>query len=110
MIEEILTGIAKLSPIFALMVLVIYYLYKEKKSLKDELNEERTKCHADISALNKEMRDNERENINIISKLSDVIDKMSDKIDDHHDDIKEQMRDIKELIKEKINELKNNNQ
>lgn len=108
MIEEILTGIAKLSPLFAGLVIAIYYLYKEKIALKNELNEERNKCHSEISSLNKEMRENERQNINIISKLSDVIDKMSEKIDDNHQDIKDQLRDVKDLIKEKINELKNN--
>jgi len=106
MIEEILIGIAKLSPVFALLIVAIYYLYKEKNSISKELKDERDKCHTQISNLNKEIRDNEKENINIISKLSDVMDKMSEKIEDNHDDIKDQLRDVKELIKDKINELK----
>lgn len=110
MIEELLLSLAKLSPIFALLVVAIYYFYKKERYLTKQLNEERQACHNDIANLNKEMRDNERENLVIISKLSDVIDKLYDDNKDQHEVIKQQikdeMRDIKELIKDKINELK----
>lgn len=112
MIEEILTSLWKISPLIAAMTLAIYYLYKKEKELKQELTQERESCHLEISDLNREMRESERENLVIISKLSDVIDKLYDDNKDQHEVIKQQikdeMRDIKELIKEKINELKNN--
>ena len=110
MIEEILSSLVKLSPVIALLVLGIYYFYKKEKELNKELNKERETCHAEISALNKEIRESERENLLIISKLSDVIDKLYDDNKDQHEQIKQQikdeMRDIRELIKDKINELK----
>lgn len=106
MVEGIVQSIVKLSPIFGVLVVIIYYLYTEKKVLKKELDVERDKCHSDIAALNREIRDNEKENITIISKLSDVLDKMSDRINSNHDDVKEQLKDLKSMIFDKINELK----
>lgn len=111
MIEDLLLSLAKLSPVISLLIVGIYYFYKKERYLNKVLTEERAACHTDISNLNKEMRENEKENIVIISKLSDVIDKLYDDNKDQHEvikqQIKEEMRDIKELIKEKINELKN---
>lgn len=111
MFEGVIDSLLKLSPIFGLLMIAIWYLYKEKKSYKQDLDDERDTCHQEIAALNKEMREGEKENLVIISKLSDVIDRLFDDNKDQHELIKQalkdEMRDIRELIKEKINELKN---
>jgi predicted CopG family antitoxin len=108
---EILDSVIRMSPVFAVLVAAIYYFYKKEGDMDKAMRKERDKCHQEISDLNKEMREGEKENLLIISKLSDVIDRLFDDNKDQHELIKQalkdEMRDIRELIKEKINELKN---
>jgi len=112
MIENIIDSIVKLSPIFGLLIIAIWYLYKEKASIKKEFEEERKQSLQEISNLNKEMRESERENLIIISKLSEVVDKLYEDNKDQHEiikqQIKEEIKDIKELIRDKFSDLKKN--
>jgi gas vesicle protein len=110
MFEGIVDSLLKLSPIFGLLVIAIWYLYKEKNYIKREFEDERKQSLSEISNLNKEMRESERENLIIISKLSEVVDKLYDDNKDQHEVIKQalkdEIKDIKELIKDKFNDLK----
>lgn len=99
---EILMELAKLSPIIALLVGGIIYLYRGIRSYKKELREEREKCEKKIENLNKELRNNERENLKMIGKLCDSLDKISNSNKIVHNEIK----NLKEIISIKLDNLK----
>jgi len=121
--NEVFYEIAKLGIVFSIMCVIIYYLYHREKKLLKELKEVRdentilsqkcsncpkqAKLTSEIFDLNKILRESEKDNLVIISKLSDVIDKISDKLDFNHEYIKEHLISIKELIKDKMDEIKN---
>jgi len=100
---EILMDLAKLSPIIGLLIVVIIYFYKKEKSNRKEMLGERDKCDLKIKELNKELRNNEKENLQMIGKLADAFDKIStdNKL------VRGEIRSLKEYIQIKIDSLKN---
>lgn len=101
MIDELLLNIAKLSPLFAILVIIIFFLKKEYDTVKNELKYEREECKKEINEIYKELRDTERNNILILNKLSDVLIKITSKIDNNHIEIDNSLNEIKNLINKK---------
>jgi len=66
--EELLLGIAKLSPVIALLIASIFYFLKREK-----------KFEAQIEELHKELRDSDKENVSLLIKVSATLDKLVNK-------------------------------
>lgn len=99
---EILIEIAKLSPIIGILIVAIIYFYRKEKSYKLEIINEKTSCDAKIAALNKELRENEKENLEMMSKLASSLDKIATNNTMFHQEI----QSLKEYIGLKIDALK----
>lgn len=99
---EILIEIAKLSPIIGILIVAIIYFYKKEKAYKKEISDEKSACDIKIATLNKELRENERENLNMMSKLASSLDKIAVNNTMFHQEI----QSLKEYIGLKIDALK----
>ncbi len=100
---EILTELAKLSPIIALLIVGLIYFYRKESAYKKELKEERETCDVRLDELNKELRDNEKQNLEMIGKLANALEKLSDSTQD----ISKELVDLKHCVELKLEELKN---
>jgi len=101
-LAEIGMELVKISPIVAVLVGGIIYLYRAVKSYKKELKEEREKCDEKIEDLNKELRETEKENLMLFNKLADSLDKMANSNKVVHNEIK----NLKEIISIKLDNLR----
>lgn len=106
-IMEFLQSLFKLSPLIGVLVLAIWYFYRKEQTLDAELNIEKEQCRKELASLNAEMRLNEKQNIIIITKLSDVVEKMIETTDRNFDDLTEDISDLRDMIKEKLSDIKN---
>lgn len=88
---EILTNLAKLSPIIAVLVVGIIYLYKREKEARSE-----------VSKLNDELRENEKENLNMLNKLVNAMDKISITNQSTTQAIKDEIKSLKDYIQIKM--------
>ena len=87
---EILGNIAEYSVVVALLVvMVIYFLQKEKKK------------EAEIVALQKELRDTEKDNVVMLLKLSGLMDKLSA----NNEKVVQDIQILKEYLKDKLDEI-----
>lgn len=92
---EILATLAKLAPVVAVLVAGIYYFFtKEKKYVMQ------------IEALNKELRDNERGTLEIISKLTVTLDKLVENDSTSKTEIVNEIKTLREIIITKIDAIK----
>ena len=71
-------ALLKTSPIVGLLMVGVYYLYKENQELK-----------ADNKELNKYVRDSENRNTQILSGVTSTLDKLIEKTNNNTDDLKE---------------------
>ena len=103
---EILIELAKLSPIIAILVVGLIYFYKKEKAYKKEISDNKDKHDEQISELNKELRDNEKDNLQMISKLADSLDKISNVMNTDNKLIRQEISNLKDIIQIKIDSLK----
>jgi len=89
---EILLGVAKLSPVFGVFVVIIYYFYKKER-----------KYISEIKKLNSEIRKSERENLNLMNRLAGALDSLTKGNANIHKEIK----GIKKIIVDKLTKITN---
>lgn len=88
---NILTDLAKLSPLIAILVAIIAYLiWKIEKREKE------------IISLNGYIRDNDRENLQILSNLNNTLDKVIEKQKHSNESVIKEIDGLKEYISLKI--------
>jgi len=104
---EILTELVKLSPIIGVLVVALIYFYKKEKAYTTELKSEREECDARIDNLNKELRQNEIDNLDMLSKLTNALDKLSDSTKLVVTDISKELIDLRHTIEIRLNDLQN---
>jgi len=93
--DQILLGLAKLAPVIATLVAGIYYFFNKEK-----------KYVAQIEELNKELRTNERETLDIISKLTVTLDKLVENDSVNKTEIINEIKTLREIIMTKIDSIK----
>ena len=93
--DQILLGLAKLAPVIATLVVGIYYLFNKEKKYVEQ-----------IEALNKELRTNERETLDIISKLTVTLDKLVENDSVNKTEIINEFKTLREIITTKIDSIK----
>jgi len=76
--SSFLESLLKLSPIIGLLLIAIWYLYKENKEIKAK-NEE----------LNVFVRDEATKNVAVLTTVTNTLDKLIDKADDNNSNLKE---------------------
>ena len=69
MMEQILTNIADIAPVIGVLVVGIFYFFKKEKEYKQE-----------ISDLQAELRNCEKENLTVLMKVLAFFEKIEDKI------------------------------
>lgn len=92
---EILATLSKLAPVIAVLVAGIYYFFNKEK-----------KYVTQIDALNKELRDNERGTLEIISKLTVTLDKLVENDSASKSEIVNEIKTLREIIITKIDAIK----
>lgn len=85
---EFISSLIKLSPVVALLLIAIYYLWKENRELK-----------GDVKELNLFIRDESVKNMKILDSVSNTMNKLVDVTDDN-------ITKLKEWIGLKIDNLK----
>lgn len=92
---EILITVAKIAPVIALMWLSLQYFLKKEKTYQSKIDELQT-----------ELRKNEKEQLQVMNRLTGVLDKLlENSAEDKHEILKEIASIHKDLTK-KLNELK----
>lgn len=93
--DEVLIQIAKVAPVIAVLVIALrYFLRKEKLYQKQ------------IKDLNDEIRQSEKDNLDILDKLANVIEKLSNNVVDNRDKVLKEIIVLKEYITLKLDNLK----
>jgi uncharacterized membrane protein (DUF106 family) len=100
--NDIFLELFKYSPIVAVLVAGIIYLVRKEKKYTTELNNERDKCDNKLEALNKEMRETERENLVMLNKLADSLSHLSSM----NKDVRNEIINLKEIISIKLDNLR----
>lgn len=95
MLEETLGRIAEYGVIVAILVAIILYFYK-REDKKD----------AEIEKLNIELRENEKETLTALLKLSTLIDKMLETDKVKNESLLKEMAAMRTSIENKIDNLK----
>jgi hypothetical protein len=80
-----------------LLSITVYYFYKRTDKLEEELKGEREQCDAKLDTLRDEIRKSDKENIEILTKVTDVIENFND---GNNETIK-YLKSIRTLIKNK---------
>lgn len=84
---SILSDLAKLSPLIAILIAIIIYLvWKMEKREKE------------IVSLNEYIRDNDKENLQILSNLNNTLDKVIEKQKESNDSVIKQIENLKDYI------------
>ena len=89
--EEILLGLAKLSPIVAILVYMMYWLKTRVESKEEE-----------IKQLNAQLRESERSALEAFNKISDVLKTMSMDQTMSNKEVVTELKNLKEWLKENI--------
>jgi len=92
---DILTAVAQYGGAVAVLVAGIYYFFNKEK-----------KYVVQIEALNKELRDNERGTLEIISKLTVTLDKLVENDSTSKTEIVNEIKNLREIICTKIDAIK----
>lgn len=92
-----------LSPIIALLIAIILYLMKQNSLYKIDIAKERQKSDDIITSLNAEIRQSEKDNLGMLSKLTDSLDKLSNNNKLFH----QELRGLKEYIQLKLENINN---
>lgn len=100
---DILKELVALSPIIAVLIVALIYFYKKEKSYKSELKDEKDNCEKRLDALNKELRINERDNLELLNKLADALSKLSVS----SESVSRDLIDLKLEIMLKLNDITN---
>lgn len=99
---SILKDIGKMTPVFGMLILAILYFYRSEREHKEDMKTERTNNQTRIDELNLEIRENEKANIETLTKLADALDKLSTSTTD----ISKEMKELKHELSIKLMELK----
>jgi len=92
---EILTEVAKIGPVVAILIVAIWYFIKKEKKYQQEIKD-----------LNQSIRDNEKESLGMINKLADALDRIADAKGDIHTEIVR----LKEFISLKLEKINSKNE
>jgi hypothetical protein len=92
---EILTEIAKLSPMLGLLIVGIIYFFKKEKGYKTEIGE-----------LHKELRDAEKENLTALYQVTNFMDKMLESDKTKNQLLLKEIETMRNSIENKIESLK----
>lgn len=95
MLDEILMSIAKLAPVVAVLVAAVwYFLNKEKKYQKQ------------IEDLNQQLRQNEKESLELMVKLAATMDKFVDSDHRNKEEIIKELKSLEKTLVTRIDALK----
>ena len=75
---EILNKFAEYGVTMLLLTLIVFYFYKKIDKLENQLIDERNISNGKIDDLNKQLRESDKENIEILNKVADVIETLND--------------------------------
>lgn len=88
---NILTDLAKLSPLIALLVVVVIYLmWKLEKREKENIS------------LHEYIRENDKENIEVLTNVTNTLDKVIEKQKDVESNVVREITNLKEYVKDHI--------
>lgn len=87
---ELLTELAKISPLIALMVVAIIYFIKKETGYK-----------AEITQLQAELRESEKDNLTALYKVTNIFETVLAK----NDVISKEIESLKEYIKERLDRI-----
>lgn len=93
--DQILLGLAKLTPVIGVLVAGIYYFFHKENKYVEQIKE-----------LNKELRTNERDTLDIISKLTVTLDKLVENDSVNKNEIINEFKNLREIITTKIDSIK----
>lgn len=93
--NEILLGIAKLTPVVGVLVTGIYYFFNKEKTYITKIDE-----------LNKILRDKDKETLEIIGKLTVTLDKLIESDYTSKNEIINEIRNLRDIIITKIDNIK----
>jgi len=89
--EELLIGVAKLSPVFVILISAIIWMKKKYEDKEIEIKE-----------LNSEIRDLTKDNLSVLYKTLSFFEKLEDSNQRNHEGV---MKEIEELRKEVANKI-----
>lgn len=90
-VSELLDQIITLGPVVTILVAVIYYLIKKLNVAEENLTK-----------LNKNTRDSEKENIILLDSLSHTLDRLLDREDASTEKVINEIRNLRDLIISKL--------
>ena len=101
-VETNLVGdLFKLSPIIGLLIIAINYLVYNIKQKDKALADKDLKLEAkdnELKELNKSIRDNEADNIQMMERMSNMLDKLSDNQRVSDDKVLKEIENLKQLL------------
>jgi len=93
--NEILLGLAKLTPVVGVLVAGIYYFFNKEKTYIAKIDE-----------LNKVLRDKDKETLEIIGKLTVTLDKLIESDSSSKAEVINEIRNLRDIITTKIDSIK----
>jgi hypothetical protein len=92
---NILTLLAKSVPVIAVLILALRYFLKKEKAYIAQINN-----------LQKELRSNEKETLQVLTKLTQTLDKVVENNEEDREDILKEIKSLNKTLSLKIDALK----
>lgn len=103
---ELLLEMTKIGPLVTLLIIAIFYFLRREKKLEEKLEVEQEHCDIKIEKLHNELRNSEKENLAIISSLSDLVDKLNTDTNNSNLMLTNEIKNLKEFLKDRLDYLK----
>lgn len=90
-ITELFLGVAKLSPVFAILIIWLWTTLKRLTEREEQ-----------ISALQNSIRDNEKENMKVFKEVSETLLNISNDTTNSNETVVREIKELREYVKDKI--------
>ena len=104
--EELLLELTKVGPLAMVLITAIFYFLRREKKIEDQIDAERTDYNERIDKLHIELRNSEKENLAIISSLSDLVDKLNTNTNNSNLMLTAEIKNLKEFLKDRLDQIK----
>jgi CHASE3 domain sensor protein len=97
-LSQLIGIISEYGIVILLLSIIVYFFYKKTEKLESELKDERTSCDFKLETLRTELRKSDRENIEILNKVTDVMEELNE----GNTETLRYLKSIRTLIKNKL--------
>lgn len=103
---DVLLALSKIAPVVAVLWLGIKFFIKKNTEYENKIDEQATKYQSKIDELQVELRNNEKESLQVMNRLTGVLDKLLENSAEDKKEILAEIASIHKDLTKKLNDIK----